>query len=207
MMIRLKNVNMLLVFFLGLVVLNVLVEMEKIMVDSVKLVVSNVGEVVDNLINKVGDFMDDSIIIVWVKVVLIDYKDINFGDILVKMENKVVIFSGDVISVEQKSQVLSVVKEVKGVLYVNDKLMVYYKLLSEMVMLKGYVGDIVIISEVKVKLLVDDIVFLCNVKVEINVGVVYLIGMVVFVVQVECVVEIVKVVFGVKSVCNDFSVK
>ncbi|MRC57021.1 molecular chaperone OsmY, partial [Bacillus thuringiensis] len=60
-MIRLKNVNMLLVFFLGLVVLNVLVEMEKIMVDSVKLVVSNVGEVVDNLINKVGDFMDDSI--------------------------------------------------------------------------------------------------------------------------------------------------
>jgi hyperosmotically inducible protein len=65
--------------------------------------------------NKVGDFMDDSTITARVKAALIDDKDINSGDISVKTENKVVTLSGDVTSAEQKSQALSVAKEVKGV--------------------------------------------------------------------------------------------
>ncbi len=121
-MTRLKNANMLLALFLGLAALNASAETEKTTVDSAKSAASNAGEAVDNSINKVGDFMDDSTITARVKAALIDHKDINSGDISVKTENKVVTLSGDVTSAEQKSQALSVAKEVKGVSHVNDKL-------------------------------------------------------------------------------------
>lgn len=61
------------------------------------------------------------------------------------------------------------VKGVEGVIFVSDKL---YVCDVKEGSVKGYVGDIVIISEIKVKLLVDDIVFFCYVKVEIIDGVV-----------------------------------
>lgn len=126
-MTRLKNANMLLALFLGLAALNASAETEKTTVDSAKSAASNAGEAVDNSINKVGDFMDDSTITARVKAALIDHKDINSGDISVKTENKVVTLSGDVTSAEQKSQALSVAKEVKGVSHVNDKLTVHHK--------------------------------------------------------------------------------
>ncbi|VEC60647.1 Osmotically inducible protein OsmY [Klebsiella aerogenes] len=165
-MTRLKNANMLLALFLGLAALNASAETEKTTVDSAKSAASNAGEAVDNSINKVGDFMDDSTITARVKAALIDHKDINSGDISVKTENKVVTLSGDVTSAEQKSQALSVAKEVKGVSHVNDKLTVHHKSSSETATLKGYAGDTAITSEVKAKLLADDIVPSRNVKVE-----------------------------------------
>lgn len=163
-MTRLKNANMLLALFLGLAALNASAETEKTTVDSAKSAASNAGEAVDNSINKVGDFMDDSTITARVKAALIDHKDINSGDISVKTENKVVTLSGDVTSAEQKSQALSVAKEVKGVSHVNDKLTVHHKSSSETATLKGYAGDTAITSEVKAKLLADDIVPSRNVK-------------------------------------------
>ena len=199
-MTRLKNANMLLALFLGLAALNASAETEKTTVDSAKSAASNAGEAVDNSINKVGDFMDDSTITARVKAALIDHKDINSGDISVKTENKVVTLSGDVTSAEQKSQALSVAKEVKGVSHVNDKLTVHHKSSSETATLKGYAGDTAITSEVKAKLLADDIVPSRNVKVETNAGAVHLTGT-------ERAAEIAKAVSGVKSVRNDLSVK
>ena len=194
-MTRLKNANMLLALFLGLAALNASAETEKTTVDSAKSAASNAGEAVDNSINKVGDFM------------LIDHKDINSGDISVKTENKVVTLSGDVTSAEQKSQALSVAKEVKGVSHVNDKLTVHHKSSSETATLKGYAGDTAITSEVKAKLLADDIVPSRNVKVETNAGAVHLTGTVASAAQAERAAEIAKAVSGVKSVRNDLSVK
>lgn len=206
-MTRLKNANMLLALFLGLAALNASAETEKTTVDSAKSAASNAGEAVDNSINKVGDFMDDSTITARVKAALIDHKDINSGDISVKTENKVVTLSGDVTSAEQKSQALSVAKEVKGVSHVNDKLTVHHKSSSETATLKGYAGDTAITSEVKAKLLADDIVPSRNVKVETNAGAVHLTGMVASAAQAERAAEIAKAVSGVKSVRNDLSVK
>ncbi|HBV0725239.1 osmotically inducible protein OsmY [Klebsiella pneumoniae] len=206
-MTRLKNANMLLALFLGLAALNASAETEKTTVDSAKSAASNAGEAVDNSINKVGDFMDDSTITARVKAALIDHKDINSGDISVKTENKVVTLSGDVTSAEQKSQALSVAKEVKGVSHVNDKLTVHHKSSSETATLKGYAGDTAITSEVKAKLLADDIVPSRNVKVETNAGAVYLTGTVASAAQAERAAEIAKAVSGVKSVRNDLSVK
>lgn len=60
-------------------------------------------------------------------------------------------------------------KGVEGVIFVSDKL--YVRDVKEG-SVKGYAGDIVIISEIKVKLLADDIVFFRYVKVEIIDGVV-----------------------------------
>jgi hyperosmotically inducible protein len=195
-MTRLKNANMLLALFLGLAALNASAETEKTTVDSAKSAASNAGEAVDNSINKVGDFMDDSTITARVKAALIDHKDINSGDISVKTENKVVTLSGDVTSAEQKSQALSVAKEVKGVSHVNDKLTVHHKSSSETATLKGYA-----------KLLADDIVPSRNVKVETNAGAVHLTGTVASAAQAERAAEIAKAVSGVKSVRNDLSVK
>ncbi len=206
-MTRLKNANMLLALFLGLAALNASAETEKTTVDSAKSAASNAGEAVDNSINKVGDFMDDSTITARVKAALIDHKDINSGDISVKTENKVVTLSGDVTSAEQKSQALSVAKEVKGVSHVNDKLTVHHKSSSETATLKGYAGDTAITSEVKAKLLADDIVPSRNVKVETNAGAVNLTGTVASAAQAERAAEIAKAVSGVKSVRNDLSVK
>ena len=206
-MTRLKNANMLLALFLGLAALNASAETEKTTVDSAKSAASNAGEAVDNSINKVGDFMDDSTITARVKAALIDHKDINSGDISVKTENKVVTLSGDVTSAEQKSQALSVAKEVKGVSHVNDKLTVHHKSSSETATLKGYAGDTAITSEVKAKLLADDIVPSRNVKVETNAGAVHLTGTVDSAAQAERAAEIAKAVSGVKSVRNDLSVK
>lgn len=207
-MTRLKNANMLLALFLGLAALNASAETEKTTVDSAKSAASNAGEAVDNSINKVGDFMDDSTITARVKAALIDHKDINSGDISVKTENKVVTLSGDVTSAEQKSQALSVAKEVKGVSHVNDKLTVHHKSSSETATLKGYAGDTAITSEVKAKaLLADDIVPSRNVKVETNAGAVHLTGTVASAAQAERAAEIAKAVSGVKSVRNDLSVK
>lgn len=206
-MTRLKNANMLLALFLGLAALNASAETEKTTVDSAKSAASNAGEAVDNSINKVGDFMDDSTITARVKAALIDHKDINSGDISVKTENKVVTLSGDVTSAEQKSQALSVAKEVKGVSHVNDKLTVHHKSSSETATLKGYAGDTAITSEVKAKLLADDIVPSRNVKVETNAGAVLLTGTVASAAQAERAAEIAKAVSGVKSVRNDLSVK
>ena len=206
-MTRLKNANMLLALFLGLAALNASAETEKTTVDSAKSAASNAGEAVDNSINKVGDFMDDSTITARVKAALIDHKDINSGDISVKTENKVVTLSGDVTSAEQKSQALSVAKEVKGVSHVNDKLTVHHKSSSETATLKGYAGDTAITSEVKAKLLADDIVPSRNVKVETNAGAVHLTGTVTSAAQAERAAEIAKAVSGVKSVRNDLSVK
>ena len=206
-MTRLKNANMLLALFLGLAALNASAETEKTTVDSAKSAASNAGEAVDNSINKVGDFMDDSTITARVKAALIDHKDINSGDISVKTENKVVTLSGDVTSAEQKSQALSVAKEVKGVSHVNDKLTVHHKSSSETATLKGYAGDTAITSEVKAKLLADDIVPSRNVKVETNAGAVHLTGPVASAAQAERAAEIAKAVSGVKSVRNDLSVK
>ena len=206
-MTRLKNANMLLALFLGLAALNASAETEKTTVDSAKSAASNAGEAVDNSINKVGDFMDDSTITARVKAALIDHKDINSGDISVKTENKVVTLSGDVTSAEQKSQALSVAKEVKGVSHVNDKLTVHHKSSSETATLKGYAGDTAITSEVKAKLLADDIVPSRNVKVETNAGAVRLTGTVASAAQAERAAEIAKAVSGVKSVRNDLSVK
>ena len=206
-MTRLKNANMLLALFLGLAALNASAETEKTTVDSAKSAASNAGEAVDNSINKVGDFMDDSTITARVKAALIDHKDINSSDISVKTENKVVTLSGDVTSTEQKSQALSVAKEVKGVSHVNDKLTVHHKSSSETATLKGYAGDTAITSEVKAKLLADDIVPSRNVKVETNAGAVYLTGTVASAAQAERAAEIAKAVSGVKSVRNDLSVK
>ncbi len=206
-MTRLKNANMLLALFLGLAALNASAETEKTTVDSAKSAASNAGEAVDNSINKVGDFMDDSTITARVKAALIDHKDINSGDISVKTENKVVTLSGDVTSAEQKSQALSVAKEVKGVSHVNDKLTVHHKSSSETATLKGYAGDTAITSEVKAKLLADDIVPSRNVKVETNAGAVPLTGTVASAAQAERAAEIAKAVSGVKSVRNDLSVK
>ncbi|EPI3530907.1 molecular chaperone OsmY [Klebsiella pneumoniae] len=206
-MTRLKNANMLLALFLGLAALNASAETEKTTVDSAKSAASNAGEAVDNSINKVGDFMDDSTITARVKAALIDHKDINSGDISVKTENKVVTLSGDVTSAEQKSQALSVAKEVKGVSHVNDKLTVHHKSSSETATLKGYAGDTAITSEVKAKLLADDIVPSRNVKVETNAGAVHLTGKVASAAQAERAAEIAKAVSGVKSVRNDLSVK
>ena len=205
-MTRLKNANMLLALFLGLAALNASAETEKTTVDSAKSAASNAGEAVDNSINKVGDFMDDSTITARVKAALIDHKDINSGDISVKTENKVVTLSGDVTSAEQKSQALSVAKEVKGVSHVNDKLTVHHKSSSETATLKGYAGDTAITSEVKAKL-ADDIVPSRNVKVETNAGAVHLTGTVASAAQAERAAEIAKAVSGVKSVRNDLSVK
>lgn len=179
----------------------------KTTVDSAKSAASNAGEAVDNSINKVGDFMDDSTITARVKAALIDHKDINSGDISVKTENKVVTLSGDVTSAEQKSQALSVAKEVKGVSHVNDKLTVHHKSSSETATLKGYAGDTAITSEVKAKLLADDIVPSRNVKVETNAGAVHLTGTVASAAQAERAAEIAKAVSGVKSVRNDLGVK
>ncbi|MBE8766590.1 molecular chaperone OsmY [Klebsiella quasipneumoniae] len=206
-MTRLKNANMLLALFLGLAALNASAETEKTTVDSAKSAASNAGEAVDNSINKVGDFMDDSTITARVKAALIDYKDINSGDISVKTENKVVTLSGDVTSAEQKSQALSVAKAVEGVSQVNDKLTVQHKSSSETATLKGYAGDTAITSEVKAKLLADDIVPSRNVKVETNAGAVHLTGTVTSAAQAERAAEIAKAVSGVKSVRNDLSVK
>ncbi len=206
-MTRLKNANMLLALFLGLAALNASAETEKTTVDSAKSAASNAGEAVDNSINKVGDFMDDSTITARVKAALIDHKDINSGDISVKTENKVVTLSGDVTSAEQKSQALSVAKEVKGVSHVNDKLTVHHKSSSETATLKGYAGDTAITSEVKAKLLADDIVPSRNVKVETNAGALPLTGTVASAAQAERAAEIAKAVSGVKSVRNDLSVK
>ena len=206
-MTRLKNANMLLALFLGLAALNASAETEKTTVDSAKSAASNAGEAVDNSINKVGDFMDDSTITARVKAALIDHKDINSGDISVKTENKVVTLSGDVTSAEQKSQALSVAKEVKGVSHVNDKLTVHHKSSSETATLKGYAGDTAITSEVKAKLLADDIVPSRNVKVETNAGAVDRTGTVASAAQAERAAEIAKAVSGVKSVRNDLSVK
>ncbi|MGG1538441.1 molecular chaperone OsmY [Klebsiella pneumoniae] len=206
-MTRLKNANMLLALFLGLAALNASAETVKTTVDSAKSAASNAGEAVDNSINKVGDFMDDSTITARVKAALIDHKDINSGDISVKTENKVVTLSGDVTSAEQKSQALSVAKEVKGVSHVNDKLTVHHKSSSETATLKGYAGDTAITSEVKAKLLADDIVPSRNVKVETNAGAVHLTGKVASAAQAERAAEIAKAVSGVKSVRNDLSVK
>lgn len=206
-MTRLKNANMLLALFLGLAALNASAETEKTTVDSAKSAASNAGEAVDNSINKVGDFMDDSTITARVKAALIDHKDINSGDISVKTENKVVTLSGDVTSAEQKSQALSVAKEVKGVSHVNDKLTVHHKSSSETATLKGYAGDTAITSEVKAKLLADDIVPSRNVKVETNAGAVHLTSTVASAAQAERAAEIAKAVSGVKSVRNDLSVK
>ncbi|HBY6957947.1 TPA: molecular chaperone OsmY [Klebsiella pneumoniae] len=206
-MTRLKNANMLLALFLGLAALNASAETEKTTVDSAKSAASNAGEAVDNSINKVGDFMDDSTITARVKAALIDHKDINSGDISVKTENKVVTLSGDVTSAEQKSQALSVAKEVKGVSHVNDKLTVHHKSSSETATLKGYAGDTAITSEVKAKLLADDIVPSRNVKVETNAGAVHLTDTVASAAQAERAAEIAKAVSGVKSVRNDLSVK
>ena len=206
-MTRLKNANMLLALFLGLAALNASAETEKTTVDSAKSAASNAGEAVDNSINKVGDFMDDSTITARVKAALIDHKDINSGDISVKTENKVVTLSGDVTSAEQKSQALSVAKEVKGISHVNDKLTVHHKSSSETATLKGYAGDTAITSEVKAKLLADDIVPSRNVKVETNAGAVHLTGTVTSAAQAERAAEIAKAVSGVKSVRNDLSVK
>lgn len=102
-MTRLKNTNMSLVLFLGLAVLNASTETEKITVDGTKPAVSSAGEAVNNSINKVGDFMGDSTTTVRVKMVLIDHRDINSDGASVRTENKVVTFSGDVTSIEQKS--------------------------------------------------------------------------------------------------------
>lgn len=79
------------------------------------------------------------------------------------------ILSGFVESQVQVEEAVKVVKGVEGVIFVSDKL---YVCDVKEGLVKGYVGDIVIISEIKVKLLVDDIVFFCYVKVEIIDGVV-----------------------------------
>ena len=216
-MTRLKNANMLLALFLGLAALNASAETEKTTVDSAKSAASNAGEAVDNSINKVGDFMDDSTITARVKAALIDHKDtrqcrksgMRHSSYLEAgyLPNRFITLSGDVTSAEQKSQALSVAKEVKGVSHVNDKLTVHHKSSSETATLKGYAGDTAITSEVKAKLLADDIVPSRNVKVETNAGAVHLTGTVASAAQAERAAEIAKAVSGVKSVRNDLSVK
>lgn len=125
--------------------------------------------------NKVGNFMDDSVIIVKVKVVLVDYDNIKSIDIFVEINQKVVILSGFVESLVQVEVVVKVVKGVEGVIFVSDK---FYVCDNKEGFVKGYVGDMVMISEVKVKLLVDDFVFFCKVKVEMIDGVVQFFGIV-----------------------------
>ena len=206
-MTRLKDAGTLLALFLGSAMISASAYAENPPANSAQSVATSAGQAVDSSLNKVGDFMDDSTITARVKAALIDHKDINSGDISVKTENKVVTLSGDVTSAEQKSQALSVAKEVKGVSHVNDKLTVHHKSSSETATLKGYAGDTAITSEVKAKLLADDIVPSRNVKVETNAGAVHLTGTVASAAQAERAAEIAKAVSGVKSVRNDLSVK